>query len=392
MTSTQVQRTLVKSAPEIWAELSDPAALARHLDPVGEIRITRTEPEEKVEWEADRARGTVLIKSSGWGTRVTLTMDREADAPAGQADQATSPTDRQPLGEPAPQTTGRHEPEAEVQPEALAPQPANDSPPESVTEVAPESPSEGVTDAAPVAVPESPSEGVSGAVFEPMSETVAEREAVPEAPSEGVSRAVVEPMSETVAEPEVSPAHEAVGETAESGAESLETSEREAPAHPPQRLPRRGFLARLLGRRRWPDGPASGGGESFLGLSVRTPGRGPWPTAPAEWVSQFPRREPDSEIAPAAAEPEPSLEDTLGEEQGPPEENAPDTEQLADEEPALRLGAVGGAVGDDTEAVAEAQTDDPGDHRTGSTEQDAAVLSAVLDRLGAAHHRPFSRS
>ena len=77
MTSTQVQRTLVKSAPEIWAELSDPAALARHLDPVGEIRITRAEPEQKVEWEADGACGAVLIKSSGWDTRVTLTMSRE---------------------------------------------------------------------------------------------------------------------------------------------------------------------------------------------------------------------------------------------------------------------------------------------------------------------------
>src|SRR2546423_15474528 len=84
MTATQVQRTLVKSAPEIWAELSDPEALARHLDDVGEIRITRAQPEEKIEWETEGARGSVLIKPSGWGTRVTLTMSRELDpAPIG---------------------------------------------------------------------------------------------------------------------------------------------------------------------------------------------------------------------------------------------------------------------------------------------------------------------
>ena len=42
MISSEVQRTLVKSPPELWAELSDPAALARHLGELGEIRIVRT--------------------------------------------------------------------------------------------------------------------------------------------------------------------------------------------------------------------------------------------------------------------------------------------------------------------------------------------------------------
>ena len=58
VTSAQVQRTLVKSPPELWAELSDPAALARHLGELGEIRITRVEPERRVEWTAEqRVRG-----------------------------------------------------------------------------------------------------------------------------------------------------------------------------------------------------------------------------------------------------------------------------------------------------------------------------------------------
>ena len=81
MISSEVQRTLVKSPPELWAELSDPDALARHLGELGEIRITRVEAEKKVEWEADGTTGTVVIKPSGWGTRVTLSVTREVQAP-----------------------------------------------------------------------------------------------------------------------------------------------------------------------------------------------------------------------------------------------------------------------------------------------------------------------
>ena len=81
MISSEVQRTLVKSPPELWAELSDPASLARHLGELGEIRITRTEPERTVEWEAADTTGKVLLKHSGWGTKVTLTAAREVAAP-----------------------------------------------------------------------------------------------------------------------------------------------------------------------------------------------------------------------------------------------------------------------------------------------------------------------
>jgi hypothetical protein len=69
----EANRTLVKSPPELWAELSDMAALARHLGEFGEIRITRTEPETVVEWEGDLASGSVRLEPSGWGTKVTLT-------------------------------------------------------------------------------------------------------------------------------------------------------------------------------------------------------------------------------------------------------------------------------------------------------------------------------
>jgi hypothetical protein len=80
MISSEVQRTLVKSPPELWAELSDPDALARHLGELGEIRITHTVPEATVEWEAATgdAQGKVTLAPSGWGTKVTLTVIREA--------------------------------------------------------------------------------------------------------------------------------------------------------------------------------------------------------------------------------------------------------------------------------------------------------------------------
>src|SRR6476619_5793089 len=72
MSGHSAQRTLVKSPPELWAELSDAALLAKHLGEFGEIRITRLEPETVVAWEGDRANGTVSLEPTGWGTKVTL--------------------------------------------------------------------------------------------------------------------------------------------------------------------------------------------------------------------------------------------------------------------------------------------------------------------------------
>jgi len=75
MPEPRAQRTLVKSPPELWAEVSDVSILARHLGEFGEIRITRLEAETTVVWEGDRARGTVELEASGWGTKVTITAE-----------------------------------------------------------------------------------------------------------------------------------------------------------------------------------------------------------------------------------------------------------------------------------------------------------------------------
>jgi hypothetical protein len=114
MISSEAQRTLVKSPPELWAELGDPAALARHLGELGEIRIVRSEPERTVEWEAEGIKGTIQLTPSGWGTKVTLTATREAPAPA--------PSTLEPAPEPS-----ASEPSA---PEPPAPEPVREPAPE----------------------------------------------------------------------------------------------------------------------------------------------------------------------------------------------------------------------------------------------------------------------
>ncbi|MDQ3767930.1 MAG: hypothetical protein M3370_00395, partial [Actinomycetota bacterium] len=107
MSETTIHRTLVKSPPELWAEVSDAAALARYLGEFGEIRITRTEPEKTVAWEGERASGTVHIEPGGWGTRVVLSVEAAA-APMPQP-----PAEPDPEPEPAPM------PPAALQPSLL---------------------------------------------------------------------------------------------------------------------------------------------------------------------------------------------------------------------------------------------------------------------------------
>jgi hypothetical protein len=81
----QVERTLVKSPPELWAEVSDVEALTRHLAQFGEIEITRIEPESKVAWEGEHASGTVELTASGWGTKVTLTAEERVPVAVAEA-------------------------------------------------------------------------------------------------------------------------------------------------------------------------------------------------------------------------------------------------------------------------------------------------------------------
>ena len=84
MSAHSAERRLVKSSPELWAEVSDQESLGRRLHAFGEIRITGTDPETTVAWEGDAVSGTVAIASAGWGTKVTLEVEVE-DPPAVEA-------------------------------------------------------------------------------------------------------------------------------------------------------------------------------------------------------------------------------------------------------------------------------------------------------------------
>src|SRR5688572_1248612 len=121
----EARRTLVKSPPELWAEISDPDTLAKHLGGFGEIRITRVEPETTVAWEGDRARGTVELEASGWGTKVRLTAETV---------EVAEPALQQPLA--APEVVEEEPPVVEDEPPPAAEEPpvVEDEPPPAAEE------------------------------------------------------------------------------------------------------------------------------------------------------------------------------------------------------------------------------------------------------------------
>jgi hypothetical protein len=110
MPDLTAKRTLVKSPPELWEELSEVDRLAKHLGAFGEITITKLEPEHTVAWEGERASGTVSIEPSGWGTKVTL----RAELPAGEEPEP-KPPDHEPAATDA-STEAQEAPEAPAEP------------------------------------------------------------------------------------------------------------------------------------------------------------------------------------------------------------------------------------------------------------------------------------
>jgi hypothetical protein len=305
MISSEVQRTLVKSPPELWAELSDPAALARHLGELGDIRIVRTEPERTVEWAAENTTGTVSIKPSGWGTKVTLSVTREVAESEAAPEAETTPA-----------------PEAASAPEAEA-----TPPPEALTAPAPE------------ATPELRSEPEAADEPEPGSE----RE----------TAIAPDPQSETE--------------------------------------PRRGFFARLFGRRRR-EVPSAPAGQTVAVGPAGPPPQGEAsdaPVAPDAFAAVREALAPETfaaehpfVAAPEIKEPGPTpIVAVPGPAGTGPEPMGTEPETTASEPEASTGSENADGIAAELMAAEEA-----------GAEEVAAVLTAVLDRLGAAHHRPFSRS
>lgn len=73
MATVEVSRTLVKSPPELWADLEG----GRLSAAVGEVTLRPEEQERRLAWEGDGVRGTAVLEPSGWGTQVTLTAETE---------------------------------------------------------------------------------------------------------------------------------------------------------------------------------------------------------------------------------------------------------------------------------------------------------------------------
>jgi hypothetical protein len=67
MATVEVERTLVKSPPELWEELAAPGGLRRWL---GDVRVLTAEPPHRLEWDNDVAAGVIELEASGWGTKV----------------------------------------------------------------------------------------------------------------------------------------------------------------------------------------------------------------------------------------------------------------------------------------------------------------------------------
>lgn len=273
MISSEAQRTLVKSPPELWNELSEPASLSRHLGELGDIRITNMEPESVVEWEAELLRGTVKLEPSGWGTRVTLTVNREF-----------------------PDSDGSAMPEMES----------------------------------------------------PLQAVVPEDFAQPEKAAQPEQAAQAE-QAQSQGEPEPSNIEpQAAGAPPEQ--EAKQEAKTGLPSEEP--LPRQGFFARIF--------------RSFKGRPA--PAQDPVPTqnlVPTQELAPTPDLAPAHDQAPS---PDLDLAKDVA-----PEQDIALSQDAADEQ--------GSDLTSELAAAEEAVV-----------AQDTALLTSVLDSLGAAHHRPFSRA
>jgi hypothetical protein len=220
MPDLTAKRTLVKSPPELWEELSEVDRLAKHLGAFGEITITKLEPEHTVAWEGERASGTVSIEPSGWGTKVTLRAELpELEEPEPAAEPEPDPPPNAPTDEARDiDDQIRHlrvqpavEPDSDVAPSAPAAvsEPEPEAGPEAEAEPGPE------PEAAPEISEPAPRRGFWGWLFrrrtEPPAarpkpaaiEPPAEPEAAAAEPEPGPAAAETEPLA---AEPEPEPA------------------------------------------------------------------------------------------------------------------------------------------------------------------------------------------
>lgn len=68
----ELERTLVKSPPELWAQIGSGAGLSRWL---GDVRVLAAEAPTRLEWDRDGASGVIELEASGWGTKIRAQAD-----------------------------------------------------------------------------------------------------------------------------------------------------------------------------------------------------------------------------------------------------------------------------------------------------------------------------
>lgn len=124
MADLTAQKTLVKSPPELWSELSEVESLAKHLGELGEIRITKVEPESTVAWEGEEVSGTVELEQSGWGTKVTFKATVPEPGPAAVPEVATEPEPMPEAAEPEPVAVESEPVTPDPEPEPVTIEPA----------------------------------------------------------------------------------------------------------------------------------------------------------------------------------------------------------------------------------------------------------------------------
>lgn len=67
MRPIELERTVVKSPPELWDELGTAGSLARWL---GEVKLEATQAPHRLEWSSEVASGVIELEAAGWGTKV----------------------------------------------------------------------------------------------------------------------------------------------------------------------------------------------------------------------------------------------------------------------------------------------------------------------------------
>src|SRR5215213_5493676 len=62
-----MERSLVKSPPELWDEIASEEVLGRWLT---DVHVSALDPPTRIEWSSEGVRGVIELEASGWGTRI----------------------------------------------------------------------------------------------------------------------------------------------------------------------------------------------------------------------------------------------------------------------------------------------------------------------------------